>query len=335
MRQGEEAIRARLDARPRAAELVGVANAGSTAELAGPAAIPPTAPEIVTVEPLDPTETFAPVAAFSSIAIDRIWFPTVERDRTIWFALGIVVFLQLGTVATWIEGGFAPDQGPPSQQLGQVEKSKTIEVEFVEAPHEDADRKPSQQGEDVAPMPRGPDQPAQEAQPEVKEAKAEPETQPDKPPEKPTEKPPEKQKPKDKPLSVDDFDVSMNDYAKAVERAQAQRKQDRQDQQLARSSERPREFGSAPVGKQSAYTKATLAMLSRTKPDLFITRGQVYVRFELDRTGKVRLLEVLKSSGDSLLDSTIVDWLKRAKYELPPPDATLEDLTYDIHFTVR
>lgn len=301
-------------------------SAPDASEVVTPSAIPTvTTPPAVTSAPPD----FAELSP-----LDRMWAPSVERDRTIWFALAITAVLQLGVVASWIDlgDGPPPTQGPEPERRGQVDTAKTVEVELVEAPSETADRKPSQEGADVKPTPPAPDQPPQEAQPEqqeIKEAKAEPA------PETPPEKPQEQQKPKAKPLSVDDFDVSLNDYAKAVERAQAQRKLDKQEQQTARSSERARDFGAAPVGKQSAYTKATLAMLSRTKPDLFITRGQVYVRFLLDRAGKVRRLELIKSSGDALLDSTIVDWLKRAKYEVPPPDAKDEDLLYDIHFTVR
>lgn len=283
---------------------------------------------MATAEPAPPLASALPFATLT--AFDRILAPSKQRDRTFFIALGIVFGLHLAALVGALELGEAVPDLSQNEKRGQVEKSSSIEVEFVEAPSETAAAKPSQQGENVKPTPPAPQAPPQQAQPEqqeVKEAKAEPV------PEKPPEKPQEREKPKEKPLSVDDFDVSLNDYAKAVERAQAQRKQDRQE--AVRSHERVQEFGAAPVGKQSAYSRATLAMLSRTKPELFITRGQVYVRFELDRAGKVKLLQVVKSSNDTLLDSTIVDWLKRAKYEVPPPDATMEDLVYDINFTVR
>lgn len=292
-------------------------------------------------------------------AFDRILQPSTDRDRTFLIALGLVFGLHLvALIGALALGDGVPDLSQ-AERRGQVETSRSIEVELVEAPSEDAERRPSQVGKDVPPAPPMPEVAPSPAQPEVQEAKAvpppqqpragtppEPDAQPAKPeeavaseepalaPQKPAEKPkePPKDKPKDQPLKPEDFDTSIADYAKAVERSAAARKQS---QQAALAYERAQEFGAAPVGRQSAYTRATLAMLSRTKPDLFTTRGQVYISFELDRAGKLTSIKLVKSSGDLLLDTTIYDWLKRAKYDVPPPDATHDDLHYDIHFTVR
>ena len=306
-----------------------------------PVAALDTAEGVVPVDPLLPGAVsasvehppVAPALPFATLTtFDRILAPSKQRDRTFFIALGIVFGLHFIALVGALELGERVPDLARSDDRGQVDKSTTVEVEFVEAPSETAAKKEaSQQGEKVQPTPPVPQVQPQEAQPEqqeVKEAKAEP--VPDKP-----DKPKEREKPKEKPLSIDDFDVSMADYAKAVERAEAQRKQDKKEQQVARPHERAEDFSAGRAGRHTPYSTATLAMLSRTKPELFITRGQVYVRFELDRAGKVKWLQVLKSSNDTLLDSTIVDWLKRAKYEVPPPDATMDDLVYDINFTVR
>jgi TonB family protein len=302
-----------------------------------------------------PERAELPLASLT--AFDRILQPAHERDRTFFIALGIVFLLHLVALIGALELGDAVPDLSQANARGQVEKSRNIEVELVEAPSEDAERKPSQVGRDVTPVPPAPQSTPSPAQPEVEEAKAAPAAQPpppasepakpeaavaadepalapQKPAEKAKEKPTEKtaEKPKDKPLRPEDFDTSMADYAKSVERAASARKHE---QQMALAYERAQEFGAAPVGRQSAYTRATLDMLSRTKPDLFTTRGQVFVSFELDRAGKITWIKLVKSSGDLVLDTTIYDWLKRAKYDVPPPDATHDDLHYDIHFTVR
>jgi TonB family protein len=263
--------------------------------------------------------------------------PAEVADRTFLFALGIVLFLHVATLAATLRYGDAPPP-PDGERRGQVETSQTVTVELVENPDAKAELKPSQIGEDSPP----PTPQAEAQQP----AKAQPEKPIEPQPEKPVEAPPEPVKPKpetpkaakaerppdrpaERPLKVEDFDVSMKEYAEAVDRAQAQRQQARQ------SSERQRQTSAAPVGKQSAYTKTVLALLARTKPELFINRGKCLVGFELDRAGKIRILKVLESSGDTLLDATVVDWLKRTTYPVPPPDATIEDLTYVIHYTVK
>lgn len=278
------------------------------------------------------TASETPHADLSEFIQDRGPIPAAEPDRTPWFALTILASLLVCQRIGLIDLDARPDP-QREQRLGQLEKSQTVVVDLVEAPSEHAEAKPSQLGIKAAPQPPSPNDPPQQAQTE--QPPAEQSNAGRAQPEPLTEPPSKPLQPSEHALSVDDFDVSMAQYMPTAEASERSPKSDQKRARNAGSPERAEEFGAAPVGKQSTYTKATLAMLSRTKPDLFTSRGKVHVAFELDRTGKLKRIVLVTSSGDALLDATIFDWLKQTKYEMPPPGATRDELIYDIYFTVR
>jgi hypothetical protein len=118
--------------------VVGVAKSAATASIGGDKVDPQFASNTaasVDLSASEPASDHAP-PVFTDIAVsDPIWFPTIERDRTIWFALAILVMLNLGTVATnirWSEG--SPPPARQSDERGQDGKPTSIEVEIVEAP---------------------------------------------------------------------------------------------------------------------------------------------------------------------------------------------------------
>ncbi len=307
-------------------------------------------------------------AAGSELAADDPLFrPVRERDLTFWIALGIVLLLHAGFLAASIR--IAGEEAAERERRGQVERSETVTVELVEEPDPDSRSKRSQSGADAPPapfqppaQPPPPPPPRQQAQPEpqppapeqaseppaAEVARAEPppddpslaapqpaasaptteppKTEPAKPearkPE-PAKPQPPRPKPAEASLSLDDFDLTMDEYARAVDRAQAQRRASADAQRLK---------GAAPVGRQSEYSKAVIAALAKTKPKSYLTRGSVYVGFELTPSGQLRVVRVLQTSGDPLLDQLGVDAIKKATFPVPPQGTSVRDLTYVIHY---
>ncbi len=264
------------------------------------------------------------------LADDRIQHSQLPPDRTFWFALAIVAVLHLGVVVASIRFGIG---APDLDQRGQVDASRTVTVELVEAPDPAAELKRSQLGDDAPPAA------AQEAQREVtpqEEVRAEVERPPEKleepkpepksatkPPPKPTEKP---------PPDLEGIDVTMDAYAAAVDAQAARRRQERQDAQRP-SAERQRLLGAGAQGKQSAYAKSVIEALAKTKPQIYLTKGQVHVAFELTLAGQIKFVKVIQSSRDPLMDDLAVSAIKRAKFTVPPPDVQPRDLSYVIHYT--
>lgn len=258
---------------------------------------------------------------------DRIVQPLLYRDRTFLIALGLIVFLSLSTaVATIPFGDEPPEQSASQERRGQVEKTETITVELVEEPDARSKLKLSQMGEDapVAPSTEPtPDQATIPTPPEPDEKPAEPEKK---------QEPQKAEKPAQKPLTVDDFDVTMNDYAKAVDQAQEQRRKQKAQQQTIQNS---RIGGAAPQGQQSPYVKSVLAIVAAHKPKLYLSKGDVYVQFILNTSGQIAAIKVVQSSGDKLLDQIALDSLKVLKFPVPPPNVNPNDLNYVIHYVMH
>ena len=302
---------------------------------------PKTEPESAVI-PIEPAQTQAPIPEAETSAQpvaeppplphlfaelttgDRIVQPSLYRDRTLLIALGIMAFLLLSTaLATIPFGDEPPQQSADQEKRGQVEKSDTVTVELVENPDAHSKSKLSQIGENAPvapPTEPAPDQPTPPTPPE-------PDPKPPQPDKKP--QPQKADKPAEKPLTIDDFDVTMNDYAKAVDQAQEQRRLQRQTTQKSRVA------GAAPQGQQSAYVKSVLAVVAAHKPQVYISKGDVYVQFVLNMSGQIAGIRVVESSGDKLLDQIALDSLKVLKFPVPPPNVNPNDLNYMIHYVMH
>ncbi len=323
------------------------AMASVTSEVAAPASgdagIAPSDAAGHSVETGPTSELTGPPTELSAAV--RILPAVVDRDRTFLIALGLVLLIHAGFVAGTLyrpapsAGDAAQDQ--EQERRGQVEVSETITVELVEEPDGSSKSKLSQIGADAPPAPQAEPQPeppsppveAQDVPPELKDQpkeQAKPQEQA-----KPAEQPKRAEQLKRTPppdaapeLSPDDFDTTMTAYAEAVERAQAERRR----QADPRSAEAQRIKGAAAQGKQSAYSKSVTTALAKNKPKGYLTRGGVYVQFELTMTGALRYVRVVQSSGDPLLDQTGVDAVKKTPFPVPPADVDPRDLRYTIHY---
>ena len=294
---------------------------------------PPEPQAVPGPDPGPDSATAVPPAEALTAAI-RILPPRRERDRTFPIALGLVFLVHLGFVAGALYQGRVPESGGEraEERRGQVEVSETITVELVEDPDGASRSKLSQMG---AESPPGQQSPPSPPSPPADAQQAEPQP-PAREPAKPVEQAQPSPRPKEPPpvpdavpeLSLEDFDTTMDAYAAAIERAQAEQRR-RAD---PRTAEAQRIKGAAAQGTQSAYSKSVTTALARNKPKVYLSRGSVYVQFELDRTGALRYVRVAQSSGDPLLDQTGVDAIRKTTFPPPPPDVDPRDLRYTIHY---
>lgn len=295
------------------------------------------APGVLTTVPtasinlVEEADTTGGVAASRLLADGRLQHSDLPPDRTIWFALAIVVVLHLAVVAASIRFGIG---APDLDQRGQLENARTVTVELVEAPDPAADLKRSQLGDDTPPAPEQIAQPEvaqRDAQPDQKEARAEPERPPDKVEPPPPDPKPEAKPNQKPPVNLEGIDVTMDAYAAAVD-AQAARQRQQRSVASRPSAERQRVLGAGAQGKQSEYAKSVIAALAKTKPQVYLTKGEVHVAFELNEAGQIKFIKVLQSSRDVLMDDLAVSAIKRAKFGVPPPNVDPRDLSYLIHY---
>lgn len=264
----------------------------------------------------------------------RILPPEVERDITLLIALGLVLFLNLSFVAAsfdLIPLGQAPDPDREKERRGQVEKSEVVTVELVEEPDPESRSKLSRIGADAPPAPPAEEQPPAEETPPAEQQQPQPDkAQVERPEPKPAKPERQRSEPRDpgRELSIADFDVTMDAYKEAVERAEARRKLTPQQ----RAAEQQRIGGAAPQGTQSAYSKSVTTALAKNKPRTYLTRGEVYIRFQLNRDGSIQYIRVLQSSGDPLMDQTGIEAIRKTTFPPAPPDVDPRDLSYTIHF---
>jgi len=336
LRDAEPEIGVASDVLTDAAVLPALDATGTTVPPAPTDAVSTVAAPLARLDDANGEEVSTPAVAgplpnvFAQLTVgDRITQPLFYRDRTLMFAALLVIGMALSGAVATLRFSAVPAEEPASsedEKRGQVEKSETITVELVEAPDGASRSKVSKEGEDApaaAPPPVEPTEAAPPGPPEPEERQAEAARKPEQKAEAPVQK----------PLTVDDFDVSMADYAKAVDEAQAERQ--RRKTQPVRSAQASRIAGAAPEGKQSAYVKAVLAVVAKNKPQLYISKGEVYVQFVLTRGGQIGALKVIETSGDPLLDQIAVNAIKVLKFPAPPVDVSPNDLNYVIHYVMR
>ena len=291
----------------------------------------PTPAALVEVAPsgIPPPLPLPPAAIAGDLtAGPRLFTGTLQRDRTALFALGIIVTFVFVHVASRLIGiDLLP--APSAEQMdarGQVDDPKTVTVELVEAPDANSSSRHSQAGEKAPPAPPTPETPPTPEAQETLQKDAE-KPKPEKP-DKPV-KTAKAEEPALEQLRPEDFDVTMDSYAKAVEKAQEERKRQKA---APRPSEAAELAGAAPKGQQSPYAKSVIAALSKTKPKVYVTRGEVFVQFTLTMAGQIASVEVLRSSHDPLIDQMAINAIKTAKYPVPTPGVDPRDLHYMIHY---
>ena len=283
--------------------------------------------------PVGPTTTEAPpppvptaTAPFADVPAGyRIAPPTVQRDRTFLIALGIVVLLHLGALvgAVRLDASTMLDH----ERQGQGDTPNSITVELVEAPDTKSKSLESQMGKVAPPAPRPLEQPPPQPPPQPEQQQ--------------TPAPPVKAEPTpDKPAEPEKADDGPDPAKEAVEMVKeaALEARDKIDPLPPTPPPLPEasEFlGAAPEGKERAYAKGVRETLAKTKPQLWMNKAEVRVGFLLSPTGEIKLIKILQSSNDPIFDDVVVEWIKRAKFTHPPPDAKPDDLAHVIHYTIE
>ncbi len=305
--------------------------------------------ELAAAVPARPTSGLPSLPFATLTAFDRILQPSKQRDRTFFIALGIVFLMHLGALVGTLEmGEVIPDL---SERQGQVEHSKAIAVELVEAPSEKSPEKASQMGKvqppappPQEPPPPQPPPPPQLQQPPVQQppqpkplVKAE--TKPIKPPEKPVEKPAEPKaaedgiEPTKDPIEL--AKATLDEAAEAMDAPPPSPPSPPTPPPPPPKPEATEYLGAAPEGKEREYGRAVREILARTKPQLWIRKAEVRIGFLLSPTGEIRQIKILQSSNDPVFDDVVTEWIKRAKFGPPPPNPKPDDLAHVIHYVVQ
>ncbi len=90
----------------------------------------------------------------------------------------------------------------------------------------------------------------------------------------------------------------------------------------------------AVYGEVDAYTRLVNNALERTKP-VSPGAGLVVVEFVISETGRLQDLRVAKSSGLAKLDDIVLNSVRTARFQVPPPTATLRDRTFEITYSYK
>lgn len=228
-------------------------------------------------------------------------------------------------------------QGPPQQaQLAQPEQKQS--------PPQQQQEPPKQQEPEQQQSPKPPEKQAMLQQKEQAERQSE----------KKTEKPPLEQPKQEKALKFQqtedgteapavEYDFAAGDPAVRVSANPAAQASEAQEAREARSpnqSDTPpnvaqQRLAASLQGKESGYRKAVLKKLALSKPQIWLNAAEVRITFVVSPGGEPVRIRLLQSSNDPFFDDVALEWIKRARFAPPPPDARPEDLVYLIHYTIH
>lgn len=306
----------------------------------------------------------------------RVLVAPTTRDDEFWRFLAAVSLLYLA-LGTLLLPAFDRSVDDEVRRRGQVDDPTSVSIELVEAPDEPANARYDKSGLEQPVEPRGdmpaasqkaamPAEPSppqtappasvpQQVAPEPSQtpaaaaANTEPvaSLRPSQPPDERVE-PSEPEKPAATPRTDQEkstqaladsvgVDLTMGDYAAALDAEIAKRKRE---QEARRSAPPPsavlsgssRLRGAPSSGRTDAYSRSVIAALLRAKPPPFALRGSVMVSFEISQSGGLVYVRVLDSSGNKAMDAEAVAAIRRARFDPPPPSKSRADLTYIIHF---
>jgi protein TonB len=88
-------------------------------------------------------------------------------------------------------------------------------------------------------------------------------------------------------------------------------------------------------GENDEFGRGVIRALRRTMPEARDTLGRVTVRFLLSETGNLIQLQLVRSSGDPILDQNVVFAARQSSFPIPPAGATLADRTFLVTYIYR
>jgi periplasmic protein TonB len=88
-------------------------------------------------------------------------------------------------------------------------------------------------------------------------------------------------------------------------------------------------------GENDEFGRAVIRALRKTMPALDRERGRVTVRFLLSRDGNLVELHLAGSSGDPVLDQSVMFAVRQSSFPFPPANAPLVDRTFLITYIYR
>lgn len=260
-------------------------------------------------------------------ADQRIRQAAEQNKRTLWAGAALATLVYASLIATQaMTGVLVPLSERHKERRGQ-DAPGTISVELVPDPDKTAKTKRWQEGT-TAPGPR----PSKTLpRPPRMAAVEEPEVQQEKPAKALKDEP----RPEGSPmlLDVDSLvDAAAADLDRKIERAYRKKPQKARRQQQAVIAGGVQVRGKGASDRSDAFTRSVIAALMKTRPGPFALWGRVLVSFQITKSGRLKYVHLLHSSGNSALDDAAVKAIRKARFERPPPELTADERTYIIDY---
>ena len=88
-------------------------------------------------------------------------------------------------------------------------------------------------------------------------------------------------------------------------------------------------------GENDEFGRGVIRALRKTMPVSPDTLGRVTVRLLLSETGNLTQLQLVRSSGDPILDQNVVFAAKQSSFPIPPAGSTVPDRTFLVTYIYR
>jgi periplasmic protein TonB len=88
-------------------------------------------------------------------------------------------------------------------------------------------------------------------------------------------------------------------------------------------------------GENDEFGRGVIRALRKTMPDMDPARGNVTVRLLLSQDGNLLEVHLVKSSGNPVMDQSVVFAVRQSSFPFPPPNAPLVDRTFVVTYIYR
>ena len=88
-------------------------------------------------------------------------------------------------------------------------------------------------------------------------------------------------------------------------------------------------------GENDEFGRGVIRALRKTMPVARDTLGRVTVRLLLSETGNLTQAQLVRSSGDPVLDQNVVFAARQSSFPIPPAGATVADRTFLVTYIYR
>jgi TonB family protein len=88
-------------------------------------------------------------------------------------------------------------------------------------------------------------------------------------------------------------------------------------------------------GENDEFGRGVIRALRKTMPDMDPARGNVTVRILLSQDGNLVEVHLVRSSGNPMMDQSVVFAVRQSSFPFPPPNAPPVDRTFVVTYIYR